>query len=532
MTPGKRRPSRADPALLRVYQNLLDAVAEEMGSALERTGFSPNIKERRDYSCALFDGDGEMVAQAAHNPVHLGSTPLSVAAAIEAHTFRRGDVVILNDPYRGGTHLPDLTLVSAVFEEGREAPSFYVANRAHHADVGGAARGSMALFREIYQEGLRIPPLLLRRRGEPVREVEELILANMRQGDERLGDLRAQLNANHVGEKGVRRLLSRGGESGRRELLDYCGHLKDAAERHVRALLASIPDGVYPAEELLDDDGAGATDIPIRVAITVSGDSCHADFAGTAAQLRGCLNTNPAVTISALFYVLRALAGAEIPSNAGCLRPVTLSIPRGSLLDPEPPAAVAGGNVETSQRLVDLLLAAFAPALPEGVPAQSQGTMNNITIGAAAVRGEGFSYYETVGGGCGAGPWGPGASGRHSHMTNTRNTPIEALEHAIPVRVREATIRRGSGGNGRHRGGDGILREIELLAGAECAILSERRRHAPRGLAGGEAGATGRNLLLRGAGETLLGAKWQGELERGDRLRIETPGGGGWGEAP
>ena len=343
----------ADPALLRVMQNLLDSVAEEMGTALERTGFSPNIRERRDYSCAIFDAGGEMVAQAAHIPVHLGSTPLSVAAALEAHRFAPGDTVILNDPYRGGTHLPDLTVVSAVFDDGDEGnPIFYVANRAHHADVGGATRGSMGLFTEIYQEGLRIPPVLLTRGGEEVADTLALVLANMRQPEERRGDLRAQRIANEVGAQGLRRLLARGD---RDELLAYCNHLKDAAERHVRALLARIPDGRYSAEERLDDDGQGATDIPLRVRIDVHGENATIDFSESADAIDGCLNANHAIAVSAAFYVLRSLAGAEIPSNAGCLRPVEVIVRPGSILDPAPPAAVAGGNVETSQRIVDLL---------------------------------------------------------------------------------------------------------------------------------------------------------------------------------
>lgn len=519
-----------DPVRLRVYQNLLDSVAEEMGSALERTSFSPNIKERRDYSCAVFDAEGEMVAQAAHNPVHLGSTPLSVEAAIGAHYFEPGDEIVLNDPYCGGTHLPDLTIVRGVFIDDDDAPLFYVANRAHHADVGGAVRGSMALFTEIYQEGLRIPPVLIRRGGEPVDEVWQLMLANMRQPDERRGDLNAQLNANRVGEMGLRRIVARADRS---ELLAYCEHLKDAAERHVRQLLASTPDGNYAAEEFLDNDGVteSGAPVPIRVHFRIQGDAAVVDFAGTAPQMAGCLNTNPAVALSAVFYVLRALAGEEIPSNAGCLRPVEVRIPHGSMLNPEIPAAVAGGNVETSQRLVDLLLKALAPALPERIPAQSQGTMNNLTLGAAGSAGAGFSYYETTGGGTGAGAWGGGASAVHSHMTNTRNTPIEMLEHAYPVRVRQYAIRHDSGGAGQHSGGDGIVREVEALHEMEAALLTERRDIAPAGERGGAPGACGRNTLIRDGHEEALPSKWVGKLHPGDRIRLETPGGGGWGTA-
>ncbi|MGE3164554.1 MAG: hydantoinase B/oxoprolinase family protein [Planctomycetota bacterium] len=518
----------ASPVLLRVYQNLLDSVAEEMGSALERTGFSANIKERRDYSCAVFDAAGDMVAQAAHIPVHLGSTPLSVRAAIDAHRFRPGDVILLNDPYQGGTHLPDLTMVAGVFEADHAAPTFYVANRAHHADVGGAVRGSMALFTEIYQEGLRIPPVLLRDRGRVAKDVETLLLANMRQPVERRGDLRAQLSANEVGDRALQRLLAC---QPRAELLAYCGHLQDAADRHVRALLRRIPSGRYEAEDELESDGVTPERIALRVTIEVDHDRACFDFSRSSPQVRGGLNTNPAVVLSAVFYVLRGLAGEEIPANAGCLRSVEVRTAPGTVLDPRLPAAVAGGNVETSQRLVDLLFRGLAPALPDLVPAQSQGTMNNLTLGSTGAGGRTFSYYETMGGGAGGSARGPGASAVHSHMTNTRNTPIEVLEHALPIRVREYSIRRGTGGAGRHGGGEGIAREFELLEPVMAALLTERRYIEPAGMAGGSPGACGRNrLLLPGASEwTELPSKWVGELPAGSRLRIETPGGGGWG---
>jgi len=522
-----------DPVLLRIWQNLLDSVAEEMGSALERTGFSPNIKERRDFSCAIFDARGGMVAQAAHIPVHLGAMPLSVEAALAAHRFAPGDAILLNDPWRGGTHLPDLTLVSAFFEEGRpaeerSAPTFFLACRAHHADVGGAVRGSMAIARDIHGEGLRIPPVLWRRGGEVVRETHELLLANVRQPEEREGDLAAQMNALRVGEAGLARLIARG----RAELLEYCGHLQDAAERHVRALLARVPDGRYEAEELLEgaEDFGVAAPIPLRLAIEVYGDRARFDFAGSAPEVEGPLNANRAIVLSAVLYALRVLAGEEIPANAGTLRPVEVAIPPGSILDPAPGAAVAGGNVETSQRLVDLVFSGLARALPDRVPAQGQGTMNNLTLGGRTPVPT--SYYETIGGGGGGHPRAAGLSGRHSHLTNTRNTPVEALERTLPVRVRAMTLREASGGAGLHPGGEGVLREIEALAPLEAAILSGRRRAAPRGLAGGAAGAPGRNALVRADGrEEPLPALWQGTLAPGEALRMETPGGGGWGEA-
>ena len=516
-----------DPVHLRIYQNLLDAIAEEMGSALERTGFSPNIKERRDFSCAIFDAAGAMIAQAAHIPVHLGAMPLSVEAALAAHPFRPGDVVLLNDPWAGGTHLPDLTVVSAFFEEETdEAPTFYLAARAHHADVGGAVRGSMALFTDIHQEGLRIPPVLWVRGGERVRETHTLLLANMRQPAEREGDLAAQQNALRVGEAGLARLLT---GHGRAEVLAYAGHLQDAAERHVGALLSEIPDGTYSAIERLDDDGIGDEPLELHLAVTIDGVRAHFDYTGTAPACAGPLNANRAITLSSIFYALRVLAGEEIPANSGCLRPVEVTIPPGSILDPAIPAAVAGGNVETSQRLVDLVFSALSPALPGRVPAQSQGTMNNCTLGGLAPIA--FSYYETIGGGGGARAGGAGISGHHSHLTNTRNTPVEALERAIPVEVASYTVREGSGGAGEYPGGEGVIRAIRARADLDAALLTERRRFAPAGAAGGGPGLPGKNTLRRVDGaEDAIPGKWTGRLAVGETLVIETPGGGGYGD--
>lgn len=523
--PRKIQTGTPDPVYLRIYQNLLDAIAEEMGSALERTGFSPNIKERRDFSCAIFDAAGAMIAQAAHIPVHLGAMPLSVEAALAAHSFRPGDVVLLNDPWAGGTHLPDLTVVSAFFEDGMSTPTFYLAARAHHADVGGAVRGSMALFTDIHQEGLRIPPVLWIRGGERVRETHTLLLANMRQPVEREGDLAAQQNALRVGEAGLGRLLV---SRGRDEVLVYAGHLQDAAERHVRALLAEIPDGSYRAVEWLDDDGITETPLELHLAIEVTGDAAHFDYSGTAPACAGPLNANRAITLSSIFYALRVLAGEEIPANSGCLRPIRVTIPPGSILDPEVPAAVAGGNVETSQRLVDLAFSALAPALPGRVPAQSQGTMNNCTLGGRTPVS--FSYYETIGGGGGAHSGGAGISGHHCHLTNTRNTPVEALERAIPVQVSAYTMREGSGGAGEFPGGEGVIRSLTARADLEAALLTERRHHAPAGADGGAPGETGKNTLRRTDGsEVVLPGKWTGRLAKGETLVIETPGGGGYG---
>ncbi|HIA27859.1 MAG TPA: hydantoinase B/oxoprolinase family protein [Planctomycetes bacterium] len=510
-----------DPVQLRVFENLLSAIADEMGTALERMGFSPNIKERLDHSCAVFDGVGEMVAQAEHMPVHLGAMPMSVRAALDAHRFGRGDVILLNDPWQGGTHLPDLTMVSGYFDGDDDTPLFYLANRAHHADVGGVIPGSMGLFRTIDEEGVLIPPTLVIEGGVEIPGVLEGFFSKMRNPGERRGDLDAQLGALRVGEMGLERLLER---IGRNDLLEGCGALQDAAERHVERLIASIPDGRWHGEEFLDDDGFQTGPIPLRVAVTVSALAAHFDFTGSAPATEGPMNCNPAVVTSAVFYVLRTLAGEEIPSNSGCLRPVEITIPTDSILDPPRGSAVAAGNVETSQRLVDLLFTALAPALPDRVPAQSQGTMNNLVLG-----NDEIAYYETIGGGGGASPRSDGISGRHSHMSNTRNTPVEQLEHALAVRVIEYSLRRGSGGSGTHVGGDGIVREIELLESFEAAILSERRQSAPAGLAGGLAGEPGRNTLTHEGQRRELPGKWQGILAAGDRLRIETPGGGGWG---
>jgi N-methylhydantoinase B len=498
-----------------------------MGAVLMRTSFSANIKERRDFSCALFDRRGEMLAQAAHIPVHLGSMPLAVAAVSERKDLAPGDMLLLNDPYRGGTHLPDVTLVMPVFLEGR-TPTFFLANRAHHADVGGMSAGSMPLSTEIFQEGLRIPPVRIVRRGEIDPELLALLLANVRTPVEREGDLSAQIAANRTGERRLREIV---GKYGLAEVERYGTALLDYGERLMAEAITAIPDGNYSFADVLDDDGAGTVAIPVRCRILVRGDRATIDFTGCAPQVAGCLNAVRAITLSAVFYVFRLLAPEEIPSNAGCQRPFKVRTRPGTVADCTFPAAVAGGNVETSQRLVDVLLGALAQALPGRIPAASAGTMNNLTIGGVDSRsGELFTYYETIAGGAGGGPAGAGASGVQTHMTNTLNTPVEALEHAYPLRVRHYGLRDGSGGAGRHRGGDGVIREIEMLGCARLTLISERRVSAPYGLQGGGSGLTGRNLLIRAGAQTELAAKVSVEARAGDRLRIETPGGGGWGE--
>ncbi|MDD3313531.1 hydantoinase B/oxoprolinase family protein [Pseudodesulfovibrio sp.] len=520
------------PILLEVFKNRFASIAEEMGVTLTQTAFSPNIKERRDLSCAVFDAAGDMIAQAAHIPVHLGSMPLSVRSAMEAARadggFAEGDMVMLNDPFRGGTHLPDITIVAPVFAEEGAEPAFYVANRAHHADVGGMAAGSMPLSTSLFQEGLIIPPVRIIRQGEIDRGLLRLVLANVRTPAEREGDFAAQFNANRTG---VRRLGECLAKYGRDTCAAYAAALMDYAERITRRTIGAIPDGTYHFEDFLDDDGLGTTAIPIRLALTVKGDAASLDFRECGDQAAGSVNAVRAITLSAVLYVLRALTKADIPANAGCLRPVEILTRPGSVVDARFPAAVAGGNVETSQRIVDVILGALAQALPGRIPAASQGTMNNITIGGAHGRdGRPFAYYETLAGGMGASPRANGESAVHSHMTNTLNTPVEALEYAYPFRVRQYAVRRGTGGDGARRGGDGLVREIELLADAEVTVLSERRVRAPYGLSGGQDGATGRNVLVRDETPRDLPGKFHLTAGKGDRIRMETPGGGGHGE--
>ncbi len=476
--------------------------------------------------CAVFDGKGRLAAQAAHIPVHLGSTPLSVRAVLRDLTLGPGDTAILNDPFRGGTHLPDLTMVSAVHHEGR--PLFLLANRAHHADVGGAHPGSMAPGRSIYEEGIRIPPVLLVRGGRTEEGVLRLLLANVRTPREREGDLAAQRAALLAGERRLAALAERYGAP---LLSRAAGELMDYTERVLRSVLAELPDGTTAAEDAMDDDGFGSGPVPIRVRLTVRGDRAVVDFRESAAQVAGGINANRAVTLSAVLYVFRCLLPPDVPANDGLLRPLTLRTTPGTVVDAVEPAAVAGGNVETSQRIVDVLLRALAPLLPDRIPAASAGTMSNLSLGGRDAEGRPFSYYETVGGGGGGGapPPGPGRSGVQTHMTNTRNTPVEALEHEFPLRVTLSRLRRGSGGRGARRGGEGIVREIRVLVPCRASILADRGGTGPPGLAGGEAGAPGRIRIFRGRRGTDLPSKVSVDLEPGDRLRIETPGGGGHG---
>jgi N-methylhydantoinase B len=512
------------PISLEIFKCLFVAVAEEMGVTLRRTSFSPNIKERLDFSCAVFDEQARMIAQAAHIPVHLGSMPASVAATIDAfHTFAPGDVAVLNDPYHGGTHLPDITMVSPVFVD--DTLAFFVASRAHHADVGGMSPGSLPLSTELYQEGLIIPPIKLAEAGRRNDGVVALITANSRTPEERLGDLDAQLAAHHAG---TQRLLSIIATHGMDRALAHADALIDYTRRMTEAIIASIPDGTYRFADALEGDGQSDDTIPIQATVTVAGSAMTVDFTGSAPQVAGNVNAVTAIVRSATWYCVRLLAGEDVPVNHGSFQPVTVIAPPQSVLNPDFPAAVAVGNTETGQRIVDVVLGALAQAMPDHIPAASQGTMNNVTCG-GILDGRPFIYYETIGGGHGAGPLGDGIGGRQCHMTNTLNTPVEALEYVLPMRIREYSLRERSGGTGRFRGGDGIRRAYEFLAPAQVTLNGERRTIAPYGLHGGQSGQCGVNALIRAGNRIDIGAKQTIHVEAGDQIVVETPGGGGWG---
>ncbi len=522
--------TQATAADLEVFRNIFTSIADEMGTVLRRTAFSVNIKERRDYSCAVYDAAGETVAMGDHMPVHLGAMPLSVRAALDACRITPRDVVILNDPFRGGTHLPDITAVSGVFAKGDKKPDFFVASRAHHADVGGMSPGSMPLAREIYQEGLRIPPVYLMRNGLEDRGVMEMILANVRTPEERRGDLLAQVMANRRGEARLGEITARYGAA---RVKRNASALMDYTERLARAAIREIPDGEYSFEDFLDNDGIGAAPVRIRVLIRIAGERADVDFTGSSPQCAGSVNANYAIAMSAVMYCFRCLIRARAPYNAGLMRPIRVIAPERSVVNAGLPAAMAAGNVETSQRITDTVLGALAKALPDRIPAASSGTMNNLSFGGWDTRrGRPFAYYETIAGGMGASAAGAGRSATHSHMTNSWNSPIEAFEHEYPVRIRSYRIRGGSGGAGTHAGGDGIVREFEFLEPVEATILSDRRLRGPWGLAGGNPGTPGMNQIVRGEETVSVAAKARFEIRAGDVLRIESPGGGGWGAPP
>jgi N-methylhydantoinase B len=501
-----------DPVTLSVMSAALSGIAEEMGTVLVRSSCSANIKERRDCSAALFDAGGRMVAQAEHIPVHLGAMPESVAAVIE-HDPQPGDVFVLNDPFAGGSHLPDLTVVSPVVGAGEIIG--YACTRAHHSDVGGVVPGSMpAGSTEIWQEGLILPPVRLDA------EVLRVVLANVRTPEIRHGDLQAQIAAGRLAEERLEELVARRGLG---LVLDAFGEVIAYAERRARAAIRRLPDGCYRAEGEVEGDGVTDDDLPIRVAVTVAGDSIEIDFEGTAPAAAGNVNAPFAVTRAACTFAVKVALGADVPVNAGMYATVAIRAPVGCLVDARAPSAVVAGNVETSQRIADTVLLALAQAAD--VPAQGQGTMNNVVIGTSR-----WTYYETLGGGQGASSRGDGPSGVHVGMSNTLNTPIEALELESPLRVERYELLDGSGGLGRHRGGDGLVRSIRVLEPAVLSLLTDRRRHAPEGLAGGRPGRPGRNLVN---GEEVA-AKATRRLDSGDVVSVETPGGGGWGvsEAP
>jgi N-methylhydantoinase B len=509
-----------DPITLEVARNQLAAVADEMGLVLRRTAYSPNIKERADCSAAVFVPSGEMLAQAEHIPVHLGSMPASVTAVLEGFGAEPGVQYAVNDPFHGGTHLNDLTLVRPVFVEGELIG--WVANRAHHADVGGEAPGSMpAHATRLDQEGHVVAPMPAVRNGTWLDSFLAPFLAATRTPAERLGDLSAQLGANEVGAVRIRTLVE---SEGRERFVEVTTALLAYGERRMRAALRALPDGDYRFDDVME---WGDENIPITVAVHIDGEDLVADFAGTTPQVEGNINAVEAVTRSCLYYAVRVATDPAIPANGGCYRPLRLAVPEGTLVNARPPAAVAAGNVETSQRIADVLLGALAQAVPERVPAASQGTMNNILAG-----NDHFAYYETVGGGQGGRPGKPGMSGVHTGMTNTKNTPIEALEAAYPLHVVTTRLRRGSGGAGKYPGGEGIEREIQFLEPATVSLMGERRRVRPWGLAGGGPGAVGEDWLIReGTTPERLPGKVTIEVEAGDRLRVLTPGGGGWGKA-
>jgi N-methylhydantoinase B len=519
-----------NPISLEIFRGALTAVAEEMGIVLTRSSYSPNIKERRDFSCALFDAQGRLIAQAAHIPVHLGAMPDSVAAALAAFDhFAPGDIIALNDPFLGGSHLPDITLIAPMYAsiEGEQYLIGFAANRAHHSDVGGMSAGSMPLATEIYQEGLIIPPTKLWEAGQLNAALLTLILRNVRTPHERRGDLAAQVAANRTAVRRMQELVSRWGLSALEAHIDA---LIAYAQRITEATIEAIPDGSYSFTDYLDDDGIGNTPVAITATVIIRGNTVTVDFTGSSPQVRGNVNTVASVAKSATYYVVRCLMPDDAPMNAGTFAPVTVIAPEGTVVNARPPAGVAQGNVETSQRITDVLFGALAAALPGVIPAASQGTMNNITAGGIDPRTQQpFAYYETMGGGMGARPGGDGLSGVHTHMSNTLNTPVEAFEYGYPMRITRYELRDGSGGKGATRGGDGLIREIAFEVPTDVTLLTERRRLPPYGLQGGEPGLCGENRLLHEGNEAVLPGKVHFQAQPGDRLTIASPGGGGWG---
>ncbi|MGI8860063.1 MAG: hydantoinase B/oxoprolinase family protein [Rubrobacteraceae bacterium] len=509
---------KLDPVTLSVLASAFSGIAEEMGAVLIRGSYSSNIKERRDCSAALFDARGRMVAQAEHIPVHLGAMPEAVVAVMEKDP-EPGDVFALNDPYSGGTHLPDITLVSPVSLD--EEIVGYAVTRAHHSDVGGMSPGSMPSgSREIFQEGLIIPPVRLMQGGEYVGEILDLILANVRTPALRRGDLRAQIAANRLAETRLGELVER---RGRDTVLAAFDEVIAYTERRTREAIRELPDGEHSAEDVLEGDGITDDDIPIEASVEIRDAAMTIDFSGTSGAVAGNVNCPLAVTRSACYFALRILLPGDVPANAGTYAPLDIHAPEGSLVNAGSPSAVVAGNVETSNRIAAVVLAALSGFAPERIPAQGQGTRKNLIIGGS--RDSGWTYYGTIGGGQGASAKGPGPSGVHVGMSNTLNTPVEAFELEYPMRVERYELLYGSGGKGEHRGGDGIVRSVRVLEPATLSLLTDRRRHGPRGVAGGQPGEPGSNLL----NEEELPSKTGRELEPGDVVTVRTPGGGGYG---
>jgi N-methylhydantoinase B len=510
-----------DAIELSIFSSRIEAVCEEMGAVLRRTAFSPNIKDRLDFSCAVFDAAGELCAQAAHIPVHLGSMAYAMRDIVGGIGWGEGDMVVLNDPFLGGTHLPDVTLIAPLFVDG--VLLGFVANRAHHADIGGNAPGSMPISRSLEEEGIIIPPTHLLRGGELDVELLARIVGSSANAHELQGDFAAQISANRSGDARLGELVRGMGMAAYREALV---ELNDYAERLARSALAIIPEGEYRFSDCLDDDGLGNNDLMITARVTVTREGIDVDFSGTALQTAGNVNCPLSVAAAGVYYVFRCLMPENTPACTGAFRAITLAAPLGCLLNAQRPAAVAAGNVETSTRVVDVICGALAQAIPEQIPAASHGSMNNLAMGSRGGKGNRkWDYYETIGGGMGAGAYGGGLSALQTHMTNTLNTPIEVLEMNYPLRLRRYAVRRGSGGEGQRYGGDGLVREFEFLDSAEVTLLTERRRHAPWGVAGGGAGKVGENSL----NGTPLPGKVMVSVVAGDRLTIATPGGGGWG---
>ena len=507
-----------DAISLSVFASRLNAVCDEMGAVLQRTAFSPNIRDRLDFSCAVFDAQGELCAQAAHIPVHLGSMAYAMQGIVSQLNWQPGDMVIVNDPYLGGTHLPDVTLIAPVFFDNELLA--FVANRAHHADIGADSPGSMPISTSLEEEGLIIPPTHLLREGVIQQEVMQRILLAIRSGHAGGGDFAAQVSANKSGVKRLLKLIEQNGSSG---FISALQALNDYAERLSRAALINIPDGEYRFRDLMDDDGVAEKDIPVEVSIRINHHDVSVDFTGTAKQVKGNVNCPLSVAAAAVYYVFRCLMPAHTPACAGSFRPISITAPTGCLLNAQRPAAVAAGNVETSTRIVDVVMGALAKAIPDLIPAASHGSMNNLAMGSLE---HGWDYYETMGGGMGAGKFNDGLSAVQTHMTNTLNTPIEVLESHYPLRLRRYQLRDGSGGKGLHAGGHGLVREFEFLKPASVTLLTERRAHAPWALQGGEPGMQGKNFLN---GKELT-SKVSLRVAAGDQLKVETPGGGGWGK--